>query len=79
MDLKTIIGFFSKKRKSQATGPMKWDRDFDPTTLPWNQIFDRVKAICEENQLREFYFKLIHCIVAMKKELALYGIIDNDI
>ena len=42
------------KRKPQATGPMKWDRDFVPTALPWHQIFDRVKVICKENQLREF-------------------------
>ena len=71
---------FLNKRKSQlATGPMKWDREFAPTALPWNQIFDRVKLICKENQLREFYFKLIHRIVATKKELTLYGITDNDI
>jgi len=50
------MGFF------QATGAMKWDRKFAPTVLPWNQIFDRVKVICKENQLREFYFKLIHRI-----------------
>jgi len=46
------------KRKPQATGPMKWDRNFAPTFLPWNQIFDRVKVICKENQLRELYFKV---------------------
>ena len=74
---KDYYWLFLNKRKFQATGPMKWDRDFDPTALPWNQIFDRVKAICKENQLREFYFKLIHRIVATKKELALYGITDN--
>ena len=49
------------------------------TALPWDQIFDRVELICKENQLREFYFKLIHRIVATKKELTLYGITDNDI
>ena len=71
---------FLNKRKSQlATGPIKWDREFAPTALPWDQIFDRVKLICKENQLREFYFKLIHRIVATKKELTLYGITDNDI
>ena len=38
----------------------------------------RVKVICKENQLREFYFKLIHRIVATNKELTLYGIKDNN-
>ena len=50
---KDYYWLFLNKRKFQATGPMKWDRDFHPTALPWNQIFDRVKAICKENQLRE--------------------------
>ena len=76
---KDYYWLFLNKRKPQATGPMKWDRDFVPTALPWHQIFDRVKVICKENQLREFYFKLIHRIVATKKELALYGIKDNNI
>ena len=49
---KDYYWLFLNKRKSQATGPMKWDRDFAPTALPWNQIFNRVKVICKENQLR---------------------------
>ena len=76
---KDYYWLFLNKRKPQATGSMKWDRDSVPTALPWHQIFDRVKVICKENQLREFYFKLIHRIVATKKELALYGIKDNNI
>ena len=36
------------------------------------------KAICKENQLSEFYFKLIHRIVATKKEFTLYGITHNN-
>ena len=70
---------FLNKRKAQATGLMNWDRDFGPSALPWNQIFNRARVICKENQLREFYFKLIHCIVITKKELTLYGITDNNI
>ena len=76
---KDYYWLFLNKRKVQATGPMKWDRDFAPSALPWNQIFDRVKVICKENQLREFYFKLIHRIVTTKRELNLYGITDNSI
>ena len=57
---------------------MIWDHEFAQTALPWNQIFHRVKVTCKESQLREFYFKLIHFIVAKKKELTLYGIIDNN-
>ena len=76
---KNYYWLFLNKRKVQATGPMKWDRDFVPSALPWNQIFDRVKVICKENQLREFYFKLIHRIVTTKRELNLYGITDNSI
>ena len=50
-----------------------------PTALPWNQIFNRGNVICKESQLREFYIKLIHRIVATKKELILYGITDINI
>ena len=49
---KDYYWLFPNKRKPQATGPMKWDRDFVPTALPWHEIFDRVKVICKENQLR---------------------------
>ena len=76
---KDYYWLFLNKRKAQATGPMKWDHNFAPSALPWNQIFNRVRVICKENQLREFYFKLIHRIVITKKELTLYGITDNNI
>ena len=39
---KDYYWLFLNKRKPQATGPMKCDRDFVPTALPWHQIFDRV-------------------------------------
>ena len=51
---KDYYWLFLYKRKPQAAGPMKWDRVFVPTALPWYHIFNRVKVICEENQLREF-------------------------
>ena len=36
-------------------------------------IFSRVKNVCKDNKLREFYFKLLHRIVVTKKELFLFG------
>ncbi|KAL9978329.1 hypothetical protein ACROYT_G015829, partial [Oculina patagonica] len=60
------------------TGPLKWERDLAPAALPWREIFTRVKHICKENRLREFYYKLIHRIVVTKKELNLYGITHNN-
>ena len=75
---KHYYSLFLDKLKSQDTSPMIWDHEFAQTALPWNQIFHRVKVICKESQLREFYFKLIHFIVAKKKELTLYGNTDNN-
>ena len=72
---KDYYWLFLDKRKSQATGPMKWNHDFAPMSLALNQIVNRVKLIYKENQ---FYFKLIHHIFATKKELTLYGITDNN-
>jgi len=31
---------YLNKWEPQATGPVKWDREFAPTSLPWNQIFN---------------------------------------
>ena len=73
LDLKTTIGFFLMKGSLRPLVQRN-----ESATLPWNQIFNKVKAIFKNNQLREFYFKLIHHIVAMKKELTLYGILYNN-
>ena len=37
----------------------------------------RVKNMCRGNKLKEFYFKLLHRIVATKRELCAYGIAEN--
>lgn len=50
------------------------ERDLAPAALPWNEIFNRVKVICKQNSLREFFYTLIHRIVVTEKELGLYGI-----
>ena len=41
----------------------------------WKPFFTRVKSVCKDNKLREFYFKLLHSnrIVVTKKELFLFG------
>ena len=38
-----------------------------------------MKNICRDNKLREFYFKLLHRIVVIKRELFTYGIAENAI
>ena len=75
---KDYYWLFLNKIKAQATGPSKWDRDLAPTVLPWNEIFNRVKTICKDNRLKEFFYKLIHRTVVTKRELTIYGITNED-
>jgi len=75
---KDYYWLFLNKQNLLTTGPMKWDYNFAPMALPWYHMFNRVKVICKEHQLREFYFKLLHHVVTTKKELTLYGITDNN-
>ena len=56
---------------------MKWERDLLPEIILARHHFSRVKNICRDNKLREFYFKLLHRIVVTKRELFTYGIAEN--
>ena len=51
----------------------KWERDLQTDQTSLKTFFTRVKSVCKDNKLREFYFKLLHRIVATKKELFLFG------
>ena len=51
----------------------KWERDLQIDQTSMKTIFSRVKSVCKDNKLKEFYFKLLHRIVVTKKELFLFG------
>ena len=51
----------------------KWERDLQTDQTSLKTLFTRVKSVCKDNKLREFYFKLLHRIVVTKKELFLFG------
>ena len=51
----------------------KWARDLQAVDLNLDTFFNRVKNVCKNNKLKEFYFKLLHRIVVTKKELSFYG------
>ena len=51
----------------------KWERDLQIDQTSLKAFFSRVKNVCKDNKLREFYFKLLHRIVVTKKELFLFG------
>ena len=51
----------------------KWARDLQVVDLNLDTFFNRVKNVCKNNKLKEFYFKLLHRIVVTKKELSFYG------
>ena len=51
----------------------KWERDLQIDQTSLKTFFTRVKSVCKDNKLREFYFKLLHRIVVTKKDLFLFG------
>ena len=51
----------------------KWALDLQVVDLNLDTFFNRVKNVCKNNKLTEFYFKLLHRIVVTKKELSFYG------
>ena len=51
----------------------EWERDLQIDQTSLKTIFSRVKNVCKDNKLREFYFKLLHRIVVTKNELFLFG------
>ena len=57
---------------------MKWQRDLLPEKILPRPHLSRVKNICRDNKLREFYFKLLHRIVVTKRELFTYCIAENQ-
>jgi len=38
----------------------KWARDLQVVELQLDKFFKRVKNVCKNNKLKEFYFKLLH-------------------
>ena len=40
-------------------------------------LFSKLKLICKESKLREFYYKFLHRIIVTKKELYCFGIESN--
>ena len=65
------------KDQQEINANMKWERDFLPEKILARHHFSRVKYICRDNKLREFYFELLHRIVVAKRELFTYGIAEN--
>ena len=65
--------------KHEIKASSKWKRDLQIDETILETSFTRVKSICSDNKLKEFYFKLLHRTVVTKKELFIYGIEDNSL
>ena len=64
---------FINKDDVEIKARPKWACDLQAVDLNLDTFFNRVKKVCKDNKLKEFYFKLLHRIVATKKELFFYG------
>ena len=59
-------------------GPTKWGQNLSINNERWKMVFGLSRKICKETKLKEFQFKLIHRILATKKELFRYGFSTDD-
>ena len=66
------------KEQTEIKSNAKWARDFQTDEASLKPFFSRVKNVCKDTKLKEFYFKLLHRIVVTKKELFLFGMEDNS-
>ena len=65
--------------KHETKASSKWKRDLQIDETILETSFTRVKSICSDNKLKEFYFKLLHRTVVTKKQLFIYGVEDNSL
>ena len=63
---------------TKATGLIKWEKELQLVDFKWENYFNSIKTFCNETKLRDFYYKLLHRIVATKRELFFYGIASNQ-
>ena len=65
------------KEKIEPKATSKWERDLQVGQASLQPFFSRVRNVCRDNKLREFYFKLLHRIAVTKKELFLFGVAED--
>jgi len=65
--------FLIKKEPIKLKANSKWERELQTDQTSLKPIFSGVKSVCNDNKLREFYFKLLHRMVVTKKEFFLSG------
>ena len=78
MKSKDFYWLITNKFVTKATGSRKWEHEIQSMNLNWPCYFSKLKLICKEARLREFYYKLLHRIIVTKKELYYSGIESNN-
>ncbi len=65
------------KEQIEPKATSKWERNLQIGQASLQPFFSRVRNVCKDNKLREFYFELLHRIVVTKKELFLFGAAED--
>ena len=65
------------KEQIELKADSKWARDLQIGQTSLKPFFSRIRNVCRDNKLREFYFKLLHRIVVTRKELFLFGVTED--
>ena len=77
MKNKDYYGLLINKEQIEPKANSKWERDLQIGQASLKPFFSRIRNVCRDNKLREFYFKLLHRIVVTQKELFLFGVAED--
>ena len=64
----------NKLHSVDQTGKQKWNKSIPMNNNESAQLFKSIPKLCKEPKLREFHFKLLHCIVVTRKDFCTYRI-----
>jgi len=76
MKSKDFYWLIVNKSETEGTGPRKLEHEIQLINLNWSCYFNKLKVICKETNLREFYYKFLNRII-VKKALYYFGIESN--
>ena len=74
---KDFLLAYYKKVCNQGYWPKEMGTRIKRLNLNWPCYFSKLKLICNESKLREFYYKFLHRIIVTKKELYCFRIESN--
>ena len=77
MKCKDYYCLFQEKSEATPTVIKSWVKHYSGIEDKWKKLFQNIPHLSADNKLRQFSFKLLHCILVTKKELKRFKISDS--